>query len=206
MEGGVLGHPASKGLPQRGQPGLDPAGTEVESRGAAEFERSGEVVANPNSIRRLEGKLEEHPTERGEQSQPRSTVSNKNVADSSGSGCKECDITAEPNRAGHSPGGSHESRRGRAAKPRMGGSLDELSAGLDRGINPLDALAEYIATYPQPALLGQPQYDWEPPRVATKVPDRVPRLKALGNAVDPLQIYPIMYAIKQINTAMRWNQ
>jgi len=72
-----------------------------------------------------------------------------------------------------------------------------------RGVNPLDALAEFIARYPQPALWGQPQHDWEPPRVATGIKNRAARLKALGNAVDPLQIYPIMYAIKLIDDYLR---
>lgn len=85
-------------------------------------------------------------------------------------------------------------------QPGMGRVPDEFSAWLDgSGVNPLDALSEIIATYPQPASLGMPQHDWEPPRVATGVKDRAARLKALGNAVDPLQIYPIMCAIKAID-------
>jgi DNA (cytosine-5)-methyltransferase 1 len=71
---------------------------------------------------------------------------------------------------------------------------------MDRGgLNPLDALKDFIDSYPQPALTGQPQYEWEPPRVATGIKNRAARLKALGNAVDPLQIFPIMYAIKIID-------
>ena len=82
----------------------------------------------------------------------------------------------------------------------MGRSADELSAWLDgRGVNPLDAFSEFIAAYQQPALLGMPQYSWEPPRVATGVRNRTHRLKALGNAVDPLQVFPIMVAIKLID-------
>ncbi|MFB5761053.1 hypothetical protein [Paenibacillus medicaginis] len=85
----------------------------------------------------------------------------------------------------------------------MGGSTNELSDWLDgSGVNPLDALAEFVAAYPQPALMGQPQYEWEPPRVASGIKDRTPRLKALGNAVDPLQFYPIMAAIKAINDGL----
>lgn len=50
----------------------------------------------------------------------------------------------------------------------------------------------------------QPGIDWwsvEPSvgRVANGVPNRVDRLKALGNAVVPHQIYPILAAIKQID-------
>jgi len=74
---------------------------------------------------------------------------------------------------------------------------------MDGGVNPLDALKDFIASYPQPALIGQPQYTWEPPRVATGVKNRAARLKALGNAVDPLQIFPIMYAIKIIDDWVR---
>jgi len=82
----------------------------------------------------------------------------------------------------------------------VGGGADELSRWLDgRGLNPLDALKDIIDAYPQPALMGQPQYDWEPPRVATGVKNRAARLKALGNAVDPLQIFPIMYGIRVID-------
>ena len=66
-------------------------------------------------------------------------------------------------------------------------------------MNPLDAMSEFIASCAQPALMGQPQYGWEPPRVATGVRNRASRLKALGNAVDPLQAFPIMYAIKTID-------
>lgn len=72
-------------------------------------------------------------------------------------------------------------------------------------MNPIDALVELIATYPQPALLGQAQHDWEPQRVAVGVKDRAPRLKALGNAVNPLQFYPIMQAIKIVDDWLRRN-
>ncbi|MCY9758144.1 hypothetical protein M5X00_28375 [Paenibacillus alvei] len=71
-----------------------------------------------------------------------------------------------------------------------------------RGFNPLDALVKWMEEYPQPAPMGQPQHDWEPPRVATGVKDRVGRLKALGNAVDPAQIFPVLYAIKAIDDYM----
>jgi DNA (cytosine-5)-methyltransferase 1 len=39
------------------------------------------------------------------------------------------------------------------------------------------------------------------PRTASGVPNRVPRLKALGNAVVPEQMRPIFWAIAQIE---RW--
>jgi DNA (cytosine-5)-methyltransferase 1 len=42
------------------------------------------------------------------------------------------------------------------------------------------------------------------PRVASgtgKIPNRVPRLKALGNAVVPAQIYPLFAAIARIHNS-----
>jgi DNA (cytosine-5)-methyltransferase 1 len=63
----------------------------------------------------------------------------------------------------------------------MGGMLDELS--------------HRIHGFRQPAYMGQPQYQWEPSRTATGVKNRTNRLKALGNAVDPLQIYPLLQII-----------
>ena len=125
------------------------------------------------------------------------------MADTSGARREECDATAFADRPGHSSRSGDSFGGNRPTQPGMGGSAHELSAEMDGGMNPLDALADFIASYPQPALLGQPQYDWEPPRVATGIKDRVARLKALGNAVDPLQIFPIMYAIKLIDDWLR---
>jgi DNA (cytosine-5)-methyltransferase 1 len=86
----------------------------------------------------------------------------------------------------------------------MGGSPYELSDWLDGwGMNPLDALINFISSYPQPALMGQAQHDWEPPRVATGVKNRASRLKALGNAVDPLQALPVLYGIKVLHEHLR---
>ena len=42
------------------------------------------------------------------------------------------------------------------------------------------------------------QYDYEPPRVTKGQKNRAKRLKCLGNAVVPQQIYPIFAAIAEI--------
>jgi HNH endonuclease/CENP-B N-terminal DNA-binding domain len=50
-----------------------------------------------------------------------------------------------------------------------------------------------------PARPGQAQEDWEAPRLvlARAYPNRAKRLKALGNAVNPEQVLPILLAIAQ---------
>lgn len=49
-----------------------------------------------------------------------------------------------------------------------------------------------------PAGRNQEQFDYEPSRVVTGIKHRAKRLKALGNAVVPLQAVPIFAAIKEI--------
>jgi DNA (cytosine-5)-methyltransferase 1 len=56
-------------------------------------------------------------------------------------------------------------------------------------------------TFAWPAAMGEAQHWWEPPRVATGVPNRADRVKALGNAVSPQQVFPILQAIYAIETA-----
>lgn len=49
---------------------------------------------------------------------------------------------------------------------------------------------------PPPAGMGADQHAWEPPRTSLKVHMRAARLKALGNAVVPAQVYPFLRAIR----------
>ena len=53
----------------------------------------------------------------------------------------------------------------------MGGTVNGLPSGLDG--------------YGWPSGPDEPQRAWEPPRMAERIPNRVPRLKALGNAIVP---------------------
>jgi len=65
----------------------------------------------------------------------------------------------------------------------VGGKFDGLSRGMD-------------GCFRFPARPGEEQHEWEAPRTITsKLPDRAKRLKALGNAVVPAQVYPILVAI-----------
>ena len=67
--------------------------------------------------------------------------------------------------------GCADARRGTGygSKPRMGRAPHGLPARLDRW----------------PSGPGEPQHEWEAPRVAQGVPNRAARLRALGNAVVP---------------------
>lgn len=73
------------------------------------------------------------------------------------------------------------------AQSRLGGKLDGLSDWLDG--------------FRWPAPMGLEQFDWEPPRVIAGMKGKVreARLKSLGNAVNPVQVIPILWGIKQIH-------
>jgi DNA (cytosine-5)-methyltransferase 1 len=58
--------------------------------------------------------------------------------------------------------------------------------------------ANWLDRHRWPAGPGEPQYEWEPPRVARGVKHRVQRMKALGNICMPHQVYPILQKIADI--------
>ncbi|OBZ13304.1 DNA cytosine methyltransferase [Bacillus sp. FJAT-26390] len=149
-----------------------------------EPERCSQTLANAESERR--GEAREHFG----RSEKWTTGGCSDVADSQclrqsrqGELIKSCD--SKENRKGETNRTVDVRIRAiRAAQSRMGGALDGISARMDG--------------FRWPAGRGQQQCDWEPPRVKTGVKHRVGRLKALGNAVVPAQVYPIFEAIMKI--------
>src|SRR5690606_35765154 len=112
----------------------------------------------------------------------------ENVADANDQRRKEFYVATSGEDVGHHPWSVVERRiygTGWSTEPGLGGVLDGLSGWLD--------------AHRWPAPLGQPQYDWEPSRVASGMKNRTSRLKALGNAVVPQQIFPVFWAIKQVS-------
>lgn len=77
-----------------------------------------------------------------------------------------------------------------------GGSTRQAQSGMGRSV---DGLSSWLDRHQWPAGPGETQHAWEPPRVITSnMPKRAARLKALGNAVVPQQVYPIFAEIAAI--------
>lgn len=73
------------------------------------------------------------------------------------------------------------------------GRQPEPSVGL-----PAAGLSARLASVRWPAGQGPYQYPWEPPRLAQGVPERTSQIRAIGNGIVWLQVYPIFAAIAEI--------
>lgn len=104
------------------------------------------------------------------------------VAYSNGTGCKQHSrgVAIQPKQSTAQCAGGGTA--GGQIEPGVRGNSNGLPAGLHR--------------HQWPARPGEPQHDWEPPRLASGVKDRTKRIKALGNAVVPQQVYPLALAIR----------
>lgn len=75
-----------------------------------------------------------------------------------------------------------------------------VESGVCRGSH---GLSSGLHGHQWPAGPGEPQHSWEPPRTITeKLSGRTRRLKALGNAIVPQQIYPIFQAIMESEASL----
>lgn len=130
-----------------------------------------------------EGHLQRHPDQCG----------GEDVEYTSGAGRQECHPTRVAGDTGHTARRSAQDGRDRQAQPTLGGGVDGLSRRLDGVARDSDEVYPY---QPWPAGSGQAQHEWEPPRTTgERIPNRAARLKALGNAVVPAQVYPLLAAI-----------
>lgn len=79
---------------------------------------------------------------------------------------------------------------------RLGGAVDGLSGGMAGYSRRFDQLlADVIGSTPIPALMGERQSDFEAPRLAPKGKQWKQKISALGNAIVPQQIFPILLAL-----------
>jgi DNA (cytosine-5)-methyltransferase 1 len=148
--------------------------------------------------------------------------SSENVPYADGSRCEECDITAESNQSRFGsgccderdvPNTSCELLYRRWEKRRWNPKLtngDNVSiTGCQREIERRNGRFSEVAENERnrtdnggrtPGYVGGEWWDVEPGicRVANGIPNRTHRLRALGNAVVPQQIYPIFKAIMEI--------
>lgn len=122
-------------------------------------------------------------------------IGDRHEASRSGGNCGHEAISGRGVRQGYIQaaavtGGGPLGRRGastRATESGLGGSTDGLSAWLDE--------------HRWPAYPGEQQHDWEPARLKDAAqPYRIERLRSLGNAVNPRQVYPLLKAIAQACT------
>lgn len=104
------------------------------------------------------------------------------VADADDQRCTECESATISGDQGRDGRRVSTRRPSGAAQSRMGGDPHGFPAWLDR--------------HRWPALPGQEQHAWEPPRtIATRTSHHSKRLKGLGNSLVPQHVYPILQGI-----------
>ncbi len=134
------------------------------------------------------------------------------LADTSSPGWAECNVASLPSKPGHiarrtrAPGNVADAKyrrceRGREYEEPSGttllcGSSATWSEPQSRMGRMFDGISTRLDSMHWPALPGQEQEAWEPARtVSGRQPHRNKRLKALGNAIVPSQIFPIFQGI-----------
>lgn len=146
------------------------------------------IVAYANGCGHIHGETEKLANEGGRQAQPELEQRSDEMADADSQRAQGSEKPASSCEIGEvyveQPRRCCESNSGRSTQPRLGGVIDGFPGWLD----------EVVTAWEDDG--------WERgvPRVAGDVPQRVERLKALGNAVCPPQFYPIFKAIVEAST------
>jgi len=132
----------------------------------------------------------------------------KSLVNASRSGCEKCDPSRITTNQRHVAGRHIEARADRTIKSGVGGNasgIPERLHGSERyedGQGVFETFeAIFTATLEQikwPAGYGAEQHSYEPPRVIKGMKNRTNRLKALGNAIVPWQVFPFLLAISLI--------
>lgn len=132
----------------------------------------------------------------------------KSLVNASRSGCEKRDPSGITTNQRHVTGRHIEARADRTIKSRVGGNasgVPERLHGSERyedGQGVFETFeAIFTATLGQikwPAGYGAEQHSYEPPRVIKGMKNRTNRLKALGNAIVPWQVFPFLLAIRLI--------
>ncbi len=132
------------------------------------------------------------------------------MAYSNSSGLQECDLSAFPADKGYSAWRNVEDTSCQGSSSEWDGTstkkndtactsdTGQSQPGVGRGPH---GFPSGLHGHQWPAGPRESQHSWEPPRTITaKLPDRTKRLKALGNAIVPQQIYPIFHAIMELES------
>lgn len=156
--------------------------------GRTEFERSGQIIPNSESVRR--GTWRPEPA--GQQGESLSGDGGASYSHANDKGLQGRQRECVPERAGEWIAGESGASLADAesAKREWNGKIKDWAQGRFADICRKDN--------PRGQPDGSAQWAVEPDvgRVANGVPSRVDRLKCLGNAVVPQQFYPIFLAIK----------
>lgn len=175
------------------------------------------LVAHADRGGHLHRRPEEQPEEAGEYAQRKPDGRGADVADTQRVGLRTDGYQPAPDKEWDDSAHWEKRETKLCASGRCGGDVPNTVAALphrevgDRNAAGWSGLADGSRRPAQPGLGGvadgTPAWmdgywltEPEIPRVATSVPDRVDRLKALGNAVYWRQFYPVFQAIYQIET------
>jgi DNA (cytosine-5)-methyltransferase 1 len=111
----------------------------------------------------------------------------------------ECGAPHERERVfilGHMPSKRRRRERGETCRKgnaggasRAGDGIGTMSCIKSTMVPRPDGLPSRVARWPSRP--GEAQYDWEPPRTTKEAKERAAKLKAIGNAVSPIQAYHV---------------